>query len=405
MQVRSTPNELKLSSSYPRIPPKEITALMPLFFSPRRKADKEVREEVPLAIAHDYLTQRGGAERVVLALHRAFPQAPIYTTLYDPEGTYPEFKNCTVITSPLNKVPLFRKEHRLALPLLPFFSSRIKVRADKALVSSTGWAHGFDLPRKNLIYCHSPARWIYLTDQYMGDRANKLISAVFTLLRPYLRRWDQAAAARQPNYVANSSTIQQRILDVYGKQVDIIFPPYSVKEGNDQEPIAGLEDFMQGDYFMIVSRLLPYKNVQQAVKAFEGLEAKLLVVGSGPMAEELKAMAGPNVAFASGISDAQMAYAYAHSQGLLAVSYEDFGITPLEGGAFGKPVIALKAGGFLDTIQEGLNGTFIEAPEPEQIRQAVESFRPEDYDSQAIKEHVLKFSEERFIQEIKARLG
>lgn len=358
----------------------------------------------PIAIAHDYLTQRGGAERVVLALHKAFPDAPIYTTLYDPENTYPEFKDCQIITSPLNRFKLFHKDHRLALPLLPFFSSRMKVDAQKVLVSSTGWAHGFDVPKDALVYCHSPARWIYLTDQYLGNRLNKGLARIFKTMRPFLRRWDRAAAMRLPNYVANSSTIQQRIFDVYGKSVDIIFPPYSMQDGEQQEPIAGLEEFMAKGYFMVVSRLLPYKNVQHAVEAFADLDQQLLVVGAGPMLDELKAMSTPNVAFVSNISDAQMRYAYAGSTALLAVSHEDFGITPLEGGAFGKPTIALRGGGFLDTISEGVNGAFISTPSAHDIRRAIHELDSQQYSKEAIKEHVKQFSEERFIAQIKARL-
>ncbi|WP_237224128.1 glycosyltransferase [Rothia nasisuis] len=361
-------------------------------------------ERYPLAIAHDYLTQRGGAERVVLALHKAFPEAPIYTTLYDPDNTYPEFKNCTVITSPLNRVRLFRKDHRLALPFLPYFSGRLKVDAERSLVSTTGWAHGFDLPAQSFIYCHSPARWIYLTDQYIGHRINKGLARTFKMMRPFLRWWDRQAANRHPHYVANSSTIQQRIFDVYGKRTDIIFPPYSISEEGLQEPIPGLEDFMADGYFIIVSRLLPYKNVQQAVEAFAGLNQKLLVVGAGPMMDELQALASSNVAFASNISDEQMQYAYAHATALIAVSHEDFGITPLEGGAFGKPTIALKAGGFLDTIVDGVTGTFIKTPSAVDIRCAVENFDPSQFSSDAIRSHVEQFSEERFIREVKAHL-
>ncbi|WP_345446114.1 glycosyltransferase [Rothia endophytica] len=209
---------------------------------------------------------------------------------------------------------------------------------------------------------------------------------------------------RLPNYVANSSTIQQRIFDVYGKRADIIFPPHSVQDGQQQEPIAGLEDFMERGYFMIVSRLLPYKNVQYAVEAFSGLDHQLLVVGAGPMLDELKSMSTPNVAFVSNISDAQMRCAYAGSTALLAVSHEDFGITPLEGGAFGKPTIALQAGGFLDTISEGINGAFINTPSVQDIRKAVQELDSQQYSAEAIKAHVKRFSEERFIDQMKARL-
>ncbi|HJD50934.1 MAG TPA: glycosyltransferase [Candidatus Rothia avistercoris] len=358
----------------------------------------------PIAIAHDYLTQRGGAERVVLALHKAFPEAPIYTTLYDPEGTYPEFKDCTVITSPLNKISIFRRDHRLALPLLPYFSNKLRVDAEKVVVSTTGWAHGFDMPSRALVYCHSPARWIYLTDQYMGHRINKGIARAFKMMRPFLRKWDRKAANRHPHYIANSSTIQQRIFDVYGKRVNIIFPPYSMSDLGEQKPIPGLEGFVKDGYFLIVSRLLPYKNVQHAVEAFAGINQKLLVIGAGPMKKELEAQATDNVAFASNLSDEQMQFAYANSKALLAVSHEDFGITPLEGGAFGKPAIALQAGGFLDTIVEGVTGTFIKTPSSTDIRAAVENFDETEYSAHRIKEHIQQFSEERFIAEIKNQL-
>ncbi|MDO4898395.1 MAG: glycosyltransferase [Rothia sp. (in: high G+C Gram-positive bacteria)] len=368
----------------------------------KRKPDRA--PEVPLAIAHDYLTQRGGAERVVLAMHKAFPQAPIYTTLYNPETTYPEFKDCTIIVSPLNRVGLFKKDHRLALPLLPFFVSRQAIHAQKVLVSSTGWAHGFKLPEKTLVYCHSPARWIYLTDQYLGKNPHQLVATLFKLMRPFLKVWDQKAAQKNRNYLANSTTIQKRIFDVYQKDSEILFPPYSVDPAGRQEPIAGLEEFLSDRYFIIVSRLLPYKNVQYAVEAFSRTDKKLLVVGSGPILDELKASATSNVAFASNISDAQMRYAYAHAYGALAVSHEDFGITPLEAGAFGKPIIALKAGGFLDTIVEGLNGTFISEPSAQAILEAVENFDQGKFSQEAITEHIKKFGEDRFIQALQDRI-
>lgn len=367
----------------------------------RENDSSSASKQIPdFAIAHDYLTQRGGAERVVLAMHRAFPDAPIYTTLYNPEKTYEEFKNCTVIVSPLNKVSFFRNDHRLALPLLPIFSSLLRPKASKVLVSSTGWAHGFNLPKKTLVYCHSPARWIYLTDQYLGDKANPLITGIFKALKPLLLRWDQKAAARRDHYVANSSVIQKRILDVYGKSVDIIYPPFSFREDSVQEPIPGFEKFMEDGYFLIVSRLLPYKNVQYAIQAFSKLDAKLLIIGDGPIKNYLMGLATPNVAFASNLTDEQMRYAYAHATALLAISYEDFGITPLEGGAFGKPTIALKSGGFLDTIIEGLNGTFILEPTAKAIEQAVKSFDARQFRADEIQGYVQKFSEQRFREEI-----
>ena len=349
------------------------------------------------------MTQRGGAERVVLALHRAFPEAPIYTTLYNPEGTFPEFENATIITSPLNRVGLLRRYHRLALPLLPLTASCLKVPAHVAVVSTTGWAHGFKFTGEKLVYCHSPARWLYLRDQYLGDeKKNSVIGVGLRVINPLLRFWDQRAAARSEHYVANSTAIQKRIARVYGKDVPIIFPPYCGGATRVEEPIAGLQEFTAaGDYFLLVSRLMCYKNVDEAIKACNRAGKKLLIIGHGPEKDKLLKLSGPNVRIISGISDEQLCSAYRHCLALLAVSHEDFGITPLEAGASGKPVIAYRAGGYLDTIREGLNGVFIEQPTSEQIEAAIRKFNPEEWDKQAIKNYIARFSEERFIDEIR----
>lgn len=362
-----------------------------------KRRSPRVTEEI--AIAHDYLTQKGGAERVVLAMHKAYPQATIYTTLYDPKNTYPEFKDANIVVSPLNKIGFFRKNHRAALPLLALASSLMRVPARKTLVSSTGWAHGFRFAGKSFVYCHSPARWLYLSDQYLGQYSPKIVRMALRILRPWLILWDRNAARKASTYVANSTEIRRRISRVYQRPAEVFFPPFASTQAQSLEPIAGLENFMAGeDYFLIVSRLLPYKNIHVALEAFRQTDKKLLVIGAGPMAQELYAMGGSNVRFASNISDAQMRYAYAHCLALLAISYEDFGLTPLECGVFGKPTIALEAGGYLDTIVEGLNGHFIKVAAAPAIRAAVRRFNPEDWDAQRIKEHTAQFSEERFIR-------
>ncbi|MDO4916751.1 MAG: glycosyltransferase [Rothia sp. (in: high G+C Gram-positive bacteria)] len=359
-----------------------------------------------IAIAHDYLTQRGGAERVVLAMHRAFPDATIYTTLYNPEKTYSEFKNAKIVVSPLNKIKLFRENHRAALPLLPFASSLLKVPARKTLVSSTGWAHGFNFAGKSFIYCHSPARWVYLTDQYLGQHTGKLLSVILYIMRPFLFYWDQRAAQKAGPYAANSTAIQKRINLVYqGKSSEIIFPPFSIPDDSGLEKIHDLEDFMEdSNYFLVVSRLLPYKNVDIVIQAFEGLSHKLLVVGDGPMADELQVMAPYNVRFACNISDAELRYAYKHARALLAVSYEDFGLTPLEAGSFGKPTIALHAGGYLDTIRDKFNGIFIDKPEISAIREGLKRFDEQTWDSLAIQDYSAGFSEYWFASKLKEKM-
>ncbi|BCT77055.1 glycosyl transferase [Sinomonas cyclohexanicum] len=360
--------------------------------------------EPTIAIAHDYLTQRGGAERVVLAMHRAFPEAKIYTTLYDPDRTYPEFRDADIVTSPLNRVAAFRRDHRLALPVLAPAAQLMRIPADIVVTSTSGWAHGFTTDGLVYAYCHSPARWLYLTEQYLGSSSLRSPKGLaLAALRPFLKRWDQRAAARAHTYVANSTVVQDRIRGVYGRDAAIVHPPHSVDTTGAREPVHGLEDFVgDGGHFLTVSRLLPYKNVDQTIEAFRGLDARLLVIGAGPLADALRATLPPNVRLASHLTDAQMRWAYSSAAALIAPSYEDFGLTPLEGAAWGKPTIALRAGGYLDTIVEGVTGTFIEAPTAAEIRACVAAFSPAEWDEDAIRDHASSFSEERFRNAIRA---
>lgn len=356
------------------------------------------RARPEIAIAHDYLTQRGGAERVVLAMLRTFPQATIYTTLYHPDDTYPEFRSARIVTSPLNRIPLFRRDHRLALALLPHASSMLKIPADIVIVSSTGWAHGFHMPGRVFVYCHSPARWLYLTEQYLGRPAWQSPAGwVLTGLKPFLRWWDGRAARRADKYVANSTVVQQRLKDVYGIEAEVFHPPHSVDISGERTPVPGVESFVgEGGHFLIVSRLLPYKNVGEAIEAFRGLSERLLIIGAGPLAEDLRKSCPANVRIVARLSDAQMRWAYSLCRAVIAPSYEDFGITPLEAGAWGKPTIALRGGGYLDTIVDGITGQFIETPSAELIRNAVKAFDPKRWNADAIRTHIEKFSEEQF---------
>ena len=365
-----------------------------------------------IAIAHDYLTQRGGAERVVLSLAKAFPEAEIHTLFYEPEQTYPEFREMRIRTSGLNRIGGFRRDPRLALPLLAAASSRMRIDADVVIASSSGWAHAFPTTGKKIVYCHSPARWLYLPDDYLGE-AGPLDPKRLALkaLTPLLTCWDQRAAQTADLYLANSSVVRERILRVYGIDAPKLFPPFSpaVAEG-EQEPIGELarwagEDGTEGGHYLVVSRLQPYKHVDAVIKAFAGMpERRLLVIGRGPEKQRLLDMAPENVRLVEGLSDAQMRWAYGHATALIAASHEDFGLTPLEAGAHGVPTIALRAGGYLDTVQDCVNGTFVEAPAGAQIRAAVEGSERIDWEPLVIQERAESFSEERFAQELAGRV-
>jgi glycosyltransferase involved in cell wall biosynthesis len=346
-----------------------------------------------VAIAHDYLTQRGGAERVVLALLHAFPDAAVHTLLYDPEGTFPEFHDVRVVTSLLNRFGTLRRHHRLALPLLAPAASRMTVDADVTVVSTSGWAHGFDVRGRSVVYCHNPARWLYQETEYLGDQPRRLTSLALAALAPPLRRWDRAAMRGHDEYLVNSTVVHERVQQTYGIDAEILFPPSVVHVEGPQEPVGPFDD----GFHLVVSRLLPYKNVDRAIEAFRDLtDERLLIVGRGPEEERLRAMLPLNVAIVSDVSDAQLRWAYAHCVALVAPALEDLGLTPLEVGAFGRPTIALQGGGYLDTVTDGVSGLFFDRAESDAIRDAVRRSRARDWDIAAIREHGRAFDEARF---------
>jgi glycosyltransferase involved in cell wall biosynthesis len=357
-----------------------------------------------VAIAHDYLTQRGGAEKVVLSMSRAFPNAPIYTMLFDPANTYPEFAERDIRVSRLNKIGPLRRHHRVALPVLPLVANSMFVDADVMVTSSSGWAHGFRTNGRKLVHCHSPARWLYLPDTYLGEDSSLLKRAVLTATSRYLRAWDRRVALSCDRYLAISSVVRRRIADAYGIQADVVPSPVAMSQSDTVEPVAEVlrwlpvGDAADGAFYLCVSRLLPYKNVDAVVRAFAGGERRLVVVGKGPEAERIRALKTPNVLLVSDLTDAQMSWLYRSCRATIAASYEDFGLTPIEAGVWGKPSVVLRWGGFLDTVEEGVTGVYFDTPEPDAIAAALEVFEASQFDSGRIRGHVEQFSEERFTE-------
>ncbi len=181
----------------------------------------------PVALVHDYLTQRGGAERVVLSLATAYPGAPIHTSFYDPDGTFPDFAGLDIRTLPLDRIGALRTRHRLALPLLAPAFSRLTVDAEVAICSSSGWAHGAHVTGRKVVYCHTPARWLYQTERYL-DGSSAGSKAVLSVLAPPLRSWDRRAAASAHRYLVNSTAVRQRVSDLYGIDAEVVPPPVEV---------------------------------------------------------------------------------------------------------------------------------------------------------------------------------
>jgi glycosyltransferase involved in cell wall biosynthesis len=350
----------------------------------------------PVAIAHDHLAQRGGAERVLLSVIRAFPDAPVFTSVYHPAGTYPELSEVDLRPMALNRVPMLRRHHRLTLLVLPRSFASTTVDAEVVVSSSSGWAHGIGTTGRKVVLCHAPARWLYQRDHYV--RGYPVRALALSAAMGYLRRWDARAARSAHRYLAVSSAVRDRIRDAYGIEASVLHVPHTLGTGQ----LDAMPDTEPG-YWLCVNRLLPYKNVDLVVRAFNALrDRRLLVVGAGPEEQRLRAMAGPNVGFASGISDARLRWLYRHAAGLVTASHEDFGLTPLEAGAFGRPVVALRAGGFLDTVVEGVTGILVDTPDVALIRDAVLRVEARTWNSESICRHADGFSEEAFIARLRS---
>jgi glycosyltransferase involved in cell wall biosynthesis len=346
-----------------------------------------------VALVHDYLTQRGGAERVVLSLAAAFPQAPVYTSLYEPADTFPGFSGLDIRTLPLNRVGVLRGHHRLALPVLAPAFSRLRIDAEVAICSSSGWSHGANVTGRKIVYCYTPARWLYQADRYL-DGSSRWSAAALSLLAPPLRRWDRRAAATADRYLVISEAVRSRVAELYGIAAEVVYPPVDLDTGGPVDPIPGIEP----GFFLCVSRLLPYKNVEAVTAAFSRLpDQRLVVVGTGPLSDQITASSPPNVTVVGRVSDAGLRWLYASSAGLVAASYEDFGLTPVEAATFGKPTAALRWGGFLDTTVEGSTGVFFDEPVPALIAEAVARLSGSTWDPGLLEDHARQFSTERFV--------
>jgi glycosyltransferase involved in cell wall biosynthesis len=329
----------------------------------------------------------------VLSLVRAFPHAPLYTSLHDPAGTFPDFDQVDVRTSPINLLAPLRRRHRLALPLLAAAFSHLRVAADVVVCSSSGWAHGADVDGRKVVYCHAPARWLYQTSRYLGNAGPLPRLAVAVMRRP-LERWDRKAALGANRYLANSTWIAREIERIYGIEAEVIAPPVTIDAAAPQRPL----DAVEPGYILCVSRLLPYKNVEKVIAALARLRSeRLVVVGDGPDEARLRGIAGKNVHFTGPVADSQLRWLYANAQCLIAASFEDFGLTPVEAAAFGKPTAALRFGGYLDTIRDGETGVFFERPEPADIAAALTRLAAERWSADGLRLHAATFSEERFI--------
>lgn len=361
-----------------------------------------------VALAHDYATQRGGAERVALVMARGFPGAPMYASLYDPGGTFPEFRAMDLRTSPLDRVGFVRRHHRFALPLLaPAVSTTRRIDSQVLLASSTGWAHGFRSTGRKVVYCHAPARWLYQSERYLGaahsgrGMSRWVAARALDVMSPSLRSWDRRAAASADRYVANSTVTAAAVREVYGIEAEVLAPPPAMLPDGPHAEVQGVEP----GFVLCVARLLPYKNVDVVLRAVQRVAGlRLLVVGDGPDRPRLEALARdvPGARLLGRIGDAELRWAYASCSALVAASYEDYGLSPLEAAAFGRPSVVLRAGGYLDTVVEHVTGELFERPEPDLVAQAVERTLAGTWHRPTLRAHAARFAAPRFVARLHA---
>ncbi len=366
-----------------------------------------------VALVHDWLTGMRGGEKVLEIFARLFPDAPIYTLVHDRGSVSADIESHRIITSPLQRVPGAIARYRHFLPVMPWLIDHLRIEpVDLVLSCSSCVAKSAIAPAGAIhaSYILSPMRYIYdrYDDYFAPHRASLPTRLAMKSVRSRLQRWDRATSRRADSMVAISSFIAERIRHVYGRESSIIFPPVNTDRFR---PITSSPD----DYYLMVTALVPYKNVDLAVEAFRSLDRRLVVAGSGPMLARLRQAAPKNVEFLGWVDDDQIPELVARCRAFLMPNVEDFGIAPIEAMAAGRPVIALGEGGVLDTIRDldrqqhapsfstgGPTGLFFDQPTPRALADAIQRFEQNEHHFQPeeISDWARCFGEERFQQEI-----
>ncbi len=348
-----------------------------------------------IALVHDYLNQRGGAERVFAHIARAYPDAPVYTALYDARKTGDLVPRSRVRASYLSKLPGANRYFRYLAPLYPRAFERFDFSGYDTIVSSTtAWAKGIIVPTDAVHVCfiNTVSRFVFAYDSYVGGLG------VRSLAKPLVSRlaaWDKAASARPTQFVANSQNVARRIRQYYGRDSIVLHPPVDI------------ERFRVGDgggkHFFIASRLLPYKRIDLAIQAANLANVPLLVAGTGPAEEALRKLAhGTTTTMLGFISDERVSELLGSARAAILPGEEDYGLVPLEAAACGRPTIAYRGGGALETIVEGETGEFFDVLTADSLAERLRSFDEGGYDPQRLREHAQGFSPDRFIAQLRA---
>ncbi|MBU0648456.1 glycosyltransferase [Patescibacteria group bacterium] len=362
-----------------------------------------------VAIVCDWLTSRGGAEKVTEQLAKIFPRADIYASVVNIEY-FPWLKDRRVTTSWLQKIPVLRDKHQLFPHVRPLIFENFDLSNYDLVISSCSAESKSIITKPRTVhvcYCHTPIRY-YWSDyhEYFGKRLefgwlNPIIKVVMPWFTNKLRMFDRLSAERVDFFVANSKNTQKRIAKYYRRQSEVITPPVEFLDDYNGNKVK------DGDYYLCLGRLIPYKKADLVVEAFLKSKRKLIVAGDGPLKKKLLKMIPDHssVEILGYVSDNEKWKLLAECRALVFPAEEDLGIVPLEAMSFGKPVIAYGLGGVLETVIDGKTGVFFDSQNPELLNKAVEKFEGMKFDKKKIREHARGFGEERFKKEIMGFIG
>lgn len=349
-----------------------------------------------IALAHDHLFQMGGAERVLLEFHKIFPNSPIYTLIHD-KGNDRFFRDCKIITSKLQKIPGSLRFFRWFLTFMPSAWEGFDFSKYEIILSSTSaLAKGIITPSNSLhfCYCHTPTRYLWSdTHEYVSNlKIPGLLKKILVVELKKLREWDYSAAQRVDYFIANSNFVAGRIKKYYRRDSKVIYPPVNVDKC--------YSDSNKQDYYIIVSRLRPYKKVDLVIRAFNQLKLPLKIIGDGECIDYLKSIAKPNIEFLGEISDEIRNRYLSKARAFIHPQEEDFGIAAVEAIASGCPVIAYGSGGILEIVEDYKTGLFFEEQVWESLAEAVLDFSKLEFNSDFIKNQANRFSNVRFRENI-----
>lgn len=345
-----------------------------------------------VALVHEFLNQSGGAERCLEVFHELFPEAPVYTFIHD-ERKVPFTRGWDIRPSIVDRLPLAKRNHYYYLWLYPAVAGRLSLD-QYDLVFSNSHAFGKSVRTRgvHVCYCHTPMRFAHIMPgEYIGGFSPVKRRVVRQIL-DRIRAWDIGTADRVDYFISNSNEVRRRISEIYGRESTVIFPPVNTDFYVPGPPA--------GESYLVVSRLVAFKRIDIAVLAFNALGKRLIIVGTGPEGERLRRLSGPTIEFAGAVSDPELRGYYQHSRALILPQHEDFGIVSLEAQACGKPVIAYRRGGALDTVIEGQTGVFFGEQTPEALAEAVRSFEATPFAPARCRSNALRFDRAIFKESI-----